>query len=95
MCRYLPWKDIRFCTKAELEELRVELGIHKGVHLSETASVGYALEVTLRYPEDRKDSFWEYPLFRYMMILQCSIGTCLGSRLTPPLSFLEQRATHC
>ena len=82
MCRYLPWKGIRFCTEAELEELRIELGTHKGIHLSETASVGYALEVDLRYPEDKKDSFREYPLFRYLMILQCSIGTCLDTHST-------------
>ena len=66
MCRYLPYNNIRFCNIDELEVLRNEFGNFKGSRLSETASIGYAVEVTLRYPEDKKDSYREYPLVRFV-----------------------------
>lgn len=64
MSQYLPYNNLRFCNDRELQELRREFGVYKGQHLQETANVGFALEVTLRYPEDKMDSFCQYPLLR-------------------------------
>ena len=66
MCRFLPWKGIRFCTADELQRLIAEFFQHKGIHLLETDPVGYAVEVTLRYPEHLKEFFRQYPVLRYV-----------------------------
>ena len=64
MSRYLPYRDIAFCSKEELQSLWTEFSENKGCHIAEDADVGYALEVTLRFPEDKMDYFREYPPLR-------------------------------
>ena len=64
MSQYLPYNNLRFCNDRELQELQHEFGVYKGQHLEETANMGFALEVTLPYPDDKMDSFCQYPLLR-------------------------------
>ena len=64
MSRYLPYRDIAFCTEEELCSLWTEFSENKGRNIAEDADVGYALEVTLRFPEDKMDFFREYPPLR-------------------------------
>ena len=64
MSRYLPYRDIAFCSKEELQSLWTEFSENKGRNIAKDADVGYALEVTLRFPEDKMDYFREYPPLR-------------------------------
>ena len=64
MSQYLPYANLRFCKDRELQELRREFRVYKGQNLEETSNVGFALEVTLRYPEDKMEFFCQYPPLR-------------------------------
>lgn len=64
MSQYLPYDNLRFCNGNELDYLRHEFCENAGQNLGLTDDVGYALEVTLRFPEDKKEYFAEYPPLR-------------------------------
>ena len=85
MCRYLPFNDLRFCHAEELEVLRNEFMNFKGSRLSEAQPVGFAIEVTLRYPEEMKNSFREYPVVRFIQ--------CAFFRVPPPSQPLTRTKT--
>ena len=59
----LAYKNLRFCDPAEQESIAKEFLENGGRNLPDDADVGYAVEVTLRYPDDKMTSFSEYPLF--------------------------------
>ena len=64
MSQYLPYNNLRFCNEHELTYLRREFHENAGKNLGLTDDVGYALEVTLRFPEDKKEFFAKYPPLR-------------------------------
>ena len=64
LSQYLPYDNIRFCNHEELTYLRGKFHEHAGQNLGLQDDVGYCLEVTLQFPEDKKDYFAEYPPLR-------------------------------
>ena len=58
----LAYKDLRFCDPVEQQRIAKEFLEYGGRNLSDDGDIGYGVEVTLRYPEDKKDIFSEYPL---------------------------------
>ena len=61
MSACLPTHDLRFCTAEETANITQEFTEHQGQNISDDAAIGFALEVTLRYPEEIKEKFTECP----------------------------------
>ena len=61
MTEPLPWKELRFCDSEEQARVAESFMERGGVDLPDDAEIGYALEVSLRYPEEKHSLFAEYP----------------------------------
>ena len=61
MTEPLPWKELRFCDSEEQARVAESFMERGGDDLPDDAEIGYALEVSLRYPDEKHSLFAEYP----------------------------------
>jgi len=58
MSQYLPYKDFKWCTDEEIEDLEKEL-----FNIPDNSDIGYTLQVDLEYPKDLHDKHNDFPFF--------------------------------